>query len=84
MQGIDISNWQEGLNVHALDIDFCICKATEGVNFVDTTCDGFIQQCKDKIYFGDSTILHVKTTLKKKLNFSIDIARVILRKVFPY
>ena len=48
MRGIDISNWQEGLNVHNLDIDFCICKATEGVNFVDTTCDSFIQQCKDK------------------------------------
>ena len=48
MRGIDISNWQEGLNVHALDIDFCICKATEGVDFVDFTCDNFIQQCKDK------------------------------------
>ena len=48
MKGIDISNWQEGLSVHALEIDFCICKATEGVNFVDTTCDGFIQQCKVK------------------------------------
>ena len=48
MRGIDISNWQAGLNVHNLDIDFCICKATEGLGYTDPYCDGFISQCKDK------------------------------------
>ena len=47
MRGIDISNWQSGINISKLDIDFCICKATEGLNFVDSTCNNFIQQCKD-------------------------------------
>lgn len=46
MRGIDISNWQKGINLSLLDIDFCICKATEGLNFVDKYCDGFIQDCK--------------------------------------
>lgn len=53
MRGIDISNWQEGLNISRLDIDFCICKATEGIDFVDHTCDGFIQDCKaENILWG--------------------------------
>lgn len=45
MHGIDISNWQEGIKPSSLGIDFCICKATEGVGYVDQTCDGFIQDC---------------------------------------
>lgn len=45
MRGIDISNWQAGLIPSALDIDFCIVKATEGVYFTDRYCDGFIQNC---------------------------------------
>ena len=45
LKGIDISNWQGGLVPHNLDIDFCICKATESNYFVDRYCDGFIQDC---------------------------------------
>ena len=45
MRGIDVSNWQGGLIPSELDIDFCIAKATEGANFVDGYCDGFIQNC---------------------------------------
>lgn len=53
MYGIDISNWQTGIIPSALSIDFCICKATEGLNFVDQTCDGFIQDCiKNDILWG--------------------------------
>ena len=53
MNGIDISNWQEGTNLSNLKIDFVICKATEGTNFIDWTCDEFIQQAiKKKINFA--------------------------------
>lgn len=45
MNGIDISNWQCGLQPSSLDIDFCICKATEGIGFVDQSCDDFVQDC---------------------------------------
>lgn len=48
MRGIDISNWQDGLTIYNIDVDFCICKATEGLGYTDPTCDGFIQECKDK------------------------------------
>lgn len=53
MRGIDISNWQSGLQPSKLDIDFCICKATEGTYFTDKYCDSFVQDCiKHKIPFG--------------------------------
>lgn len=42
MNFVDISNWQEGLDVWAIPVDAVICKATEGTTFVDHTCDGFI------------------------------------------
>lgn len=45
MYGVDISNWQKGYNVANANPDFCILKATEGLNYVDKTCDGFVQQC---------------------------------------
>lgn len=47
LKGVDISNWQAGLDPHKLGIDFCICKATEGTTFIDGYCDGFIQDCKN-------------------------------------
>lgn len=46
MKGIDISNHQRGMDLGAVadQIDFIIVKATEGLNFVDTYCDGFFQK----------------------------------------
>lgn len=53
MHGIDISNWQAGLQISKLDVDFVICKATEGLSFVDKYCDGWISHCKKNgIPFG--------------------------------
>lgn len=48
MRGIDISNHQEGLYLpNALpNVGFVMCKATEGLSFVDWTCDGFVQECR--------------------------------------
>lgn len=48
LRGIDISNWQAGLDGDAVfpNVDFVICKATEGVSFVDAYCDGWIQKCR--------------------------------------
>lgn len=46
LKGIDISSWQAGLNIGAIDADFVICKATEGVGYVDAQCDVFYQQAK--------------------------------------
>lgn len=48
LKGIDVSNWQNGLNLYDLDVDFAIMKATEGLYFVDSCCDNWVQQAKDK------------------------------------
>lgn len=44
LNGIDISNWQRGINLSKVPCDFVIAKATEGIGYVDKSCDGFIQQ----------------------------------------
>lgn len=46
MNGIDISNWQKGINVAAVPCDFVICKATQGTNYVNADCDRAYQQAK--------------------------------------
>lgn len=52
LHGIDISNWQKGLQLPE-SLDFCIVKATEGFRYVDPYCDGFVQQAIRKgILFG--------------------------------
>lgn len=57
MKFIDISDWQAGLNVASVvkngGLGAVIVKATEGVGFVDKSCDGFVQQCiSNGIRFG--------------------------------
>ena len=46
LNGIDISNYQRGLDLSKIKTDFVIIKATEGVSLVMDTCDGFYQQAK--------------------------------------
>lgn len=53
MQGIDISNWQKGINLDVLPVDFVICKATQGTGYVSPDCDRQIQQAiKRGLCFG--------------------------------
>lgn len=46
MNGIDISNWQAGINVSKVPCDFVICKATQGTTYVSPDCDRAYQQAK--------------------------------------
>lgn len=46
LRGIDISHHQRGLDISKADVDFVICKATEGNGYVDECCDKFYQQAK--------------------------------------
>lgn len=53
LKGIDISNWQNGFDITAAKPDFVIVKATEGLNFTDKCCNGFVQTCTENgIPFG--------------------------------
>ena len=46
LKGIDISHWQRGIDLGAVDVDFVICKATEGNGYTDEMCDTFYQKAK--------------------------------------
>lgn len=46
MKGIDISHWQNGLDLSKIDFDFVIIKATEGTRFLDPCCDSFYRKAK--------------------------------------
>ena len=45
MRGIDISNYQRGLDLAAINCDFAIMKATEGTSITHDTCDAWVQEC---------------------------------------
>lgn len=47
MRGIDISHWQQGINLATVDCDFVIIKATQGTKFVDPCCNKFYQTAKE-------------------------------------
>lgn len=46
LNGIDISNYQAGINLSVVPCDFVICKATEGTYYVNPDCDRAYQQAK--------------------------------------
>lgn len=46
MNGIDVSNWQNGINVSKVPCDFVITKATQGTSYVNPDCDRAYQQAK--------------------------------------
>lgn len=83
MRGIDISNWQEGININILDIDFCICKATEGLNFVDHTCNNFIKQCIDKNILWGFYHFARENNPEKEAKFFYDNCKGYIKKGIP-
>lgn len=46
LKGIDISHHQNGIDIASTGVDFVICKATEGIGYVDKCCDKFYQAAK--------------------------------------
>ena len=48
LKGIDISNHQWNLQGYGDDVDFVICKATEGIGYVDNSCDRLYQLAKNQ------------------------------------
>lgn len=46
MQGIDISNWQKGIDLGVVPSDFVICKATEGTSYVSPDFTRQMNQAK--------------------------------------
>lgn len=46
MNGIDISNWQNGINLDAVPYDFIIAKATQGKTYVSPNCARQVEQAR--------------------------------------
>lgn len=46
LEGLDISHWQQGLQLAKTGKAFAIMKATDGTGYVDPTCNGFVSQAK--------------------------------------
>ena len=46
MNGIDISNWQKGIDLTKVPCDFVIIKATQGTDYVNPDYDRAYQQAK--------------------------------------
>ena len=46
MNGIDISNWQNGINLDAVPYDFIIAKATQGKTYVSQDCARQVEQAR--------------------------------------
>lgn len=46
MNGIDISNWQNGINLDAVPYDFVIAKATQGKSYVSPDCARQVEQAR--------------------------------------
>lgn len=44
MNGTDISSWQSGLDLNAVDYEFAVSKATQGNYYINPDCDPKIQQ----------------------------------------
>lgn len=46
LNGIDISNWQGGINLAAVPADFVIAKATQGTRYVSPDCARQVEQAR--------------------------------------
>lgn len=49
LNGIDVSNWQAGINLNAVPCDFVICKATQGTGYTSPDC---VRQVEQAINLG--------------------------------
>lgn len=46
LNGIDVSHYQDGINLATISADFVIMKATEATSYVDPCCDSHYQEAK--------------------------------------
>ena len=53
LKGIDVSSWQAGIVPSKMNVNFCICKATEGIGFTDKQFKEYVNDCKvNGVLFG--------------------------------
>ena len=85
LKGIDISNYQRGLDLAQIDCDFVIIKATEGKSYVDPLCNTFFQKAlslgkKLGVYhFANNS----DNTAKQEADWFINNTRGYIGKAIP-
>lgn len=85
LKGIDISNYQKGIDVKSMDADFIIAKATEGLNFVDKYCDGFIHDAVESgKLFGFYHFAHPKNDAIEEADFFYQHCKNYFHKGIPF
>ena len=85
LKGIDISNYQRGIDLSKINCDFVIVKATEGKSLVDKSCDSFFQQA---LKLGKKLgVYHLcnnsDNTPELEANFFIENTRGYIGKAIP-
>ena len=81
MNGIDVSNWQSGININAMNVDFVIVKATEGSGY---TSPSFTSQANDTLNSGKKLGLYhymsYMTPAKQQAEHFVDTVKPYLNK----
>ena len=81
MNGIDISNWQSGINVSNMNVDFVVVKATEGSGY---TSPSFTRQANDTLNSGKKLgvyhYMSYMTPAKQQAEHFVDTVRTYLNK----
>ena len=81
MSGIDVSNWQSGININAMNVDFVIVKATEGSGY---TSPSFTRQANDTLNSGKKLGLYhymsYMTPAKQQAEHFVDTVKPYLNK----
>lgn len=73
MQGIDISNYQAGMDLNAVPHDFALVLATYGTSFIDHSCNGFVSALKaENKPWG---VYHYCTGVEGEADYFIDNVR---------
>ena len=81
MNGIDVSNWQSGININAMNVDFVIVKATEGSGYISPS---FTRQANDTLNSGKKLGLYhymsYMTPAKQQAEHFVDTVKPYLNK----
>lgn len=83
IKGIDISNWQKGIDPTALGLDFAIVKATEGVGFTDPTFSTYASKLKSKGMLWGFYHFARENNASKEAEFFYGVIKPYLKQGIP-
>lgn len=82
LNGIDISGWQEGIDLSAVAADFVIMKATQGTGFVSKDFVRQYQQAKENGKLVGCYHYAEETIMLQRQNISLMLLEIASEKLF--